>query len=477
MNPIDWTVGKDIKLAEIIDRKALGEICESVHKLFGVSIRILSIEGQLLAGHVSEQPLCALVQKGHDGKLACSNTISAARGKALDGVQPIEHPCFTGAQYTVCSLEYDKRQVGKIIVGPFFPKPIEQTPQTLIDVDHSIDFSNVGDRLRLMPVVPAERAVAIAAHLEKALELILFSGHRALLTSQMHLASVTESYRQLEEQNTKLAESYDRLKELDRLKSNFLATVSHELRTPLTSILGYSEMLVEQIAGPMNDEQTEFVRTIMEKGEQLLSLIRSLLDSSKLESGTLTIHRAAINIADVINNVASTFLPVARKKGIELDCQIAEGLPKIFADAERLRQVFNNLTENAVKFTPEGGRIRLSASMETSQHDDEDDDIGMVLTAGRPTAILVSVADTGIGIPVGERSKIFDAFYQVDGSSTREYGGTGLGLSIVKRIVDLHEGWIAVYSNEAMSKEVMGNDAAPNRGSLFVVRLPVADGV
>jgi signal transduction histidine kinase len=328
-----------------------------------------------------------------------------------------------------------------------------------------------------MPVIPVDRAVAIAAHLERALELILFSGHRALLTSQMHLASVTESYRQLEEQNAKLAESYERLKELDRLQSNFLATVSHELRTPLTSILGYAEMLVEQIAGPMSDEQTEFVRTIMEKGEQLLSLIRSLLDSSKLESGTLTLHRAPTDIAAVVNSVVSTFLPVARKKGIELDFNIAEGLPKIFADAERLRQVFNNLTENAVKFTPEGGRIRISASMETSQPDDEDDDIGLILSAGRPTAILVSVADTGIGIAVSERTKIFDAFYQVDGSSTREYGGTGLGLSIVKRIVDLHEGWIAVYSNESMTKEVMGGGVTTNKGSLFVVRLPVGNGV
>src|SRR5439155_7941591 len=132
------------------------------------------------------------------------------------------------------------------------------------------------------------------------------SGHKALLTSQMHLASMRESYRELREKNERLEEAYERLKELDRLKSNFLATVSHELRTPLTSIMGYGEMLAEGIGGPLNAEQMEFVETIRTKSEQLLGLILSLLDLSKLESGGATVRLARTGIAAVISEAAST---------------------------------------------------------------------------------------------------------------------------------------------------------------------------
>src|SRR5262249_42897400 len=137
-----------------------------------------------------------------------------------------------------------------------------------------------------MPHARTETVGRIADHFKAALDLILFSGHKALITNTMHLASVTESYRQLEEKNLKLQEAVDRLKELDRLKSHLLPTVSHELRTPLTSIIGYSEMLSEGIAGALAPEQKEFVGTIHEKGQQLLSLIMGLLELGKLESGT-----------------------------------------------------------------------------------------------------------------------------------------------------------------------------------------------
>jgi signal transduction histidine kinase len=276
----------------------------------------------------------------------------------------------------------------------------------------------------------------------------------------MHMASVQESFRELTEKNKKLQEAYERLKELDRLKSNFLATVSHELRTPLTSIIGYSEMILEGIAGEINDEQREFLSTIHEKGEQLLELIKSLLDLSKLESGTMSLRRAETDCGKLAEQVVSTLTPAARKRGVVLEAQIGQDLPILFADAGRLRQVLNNLTENALKFTPEGGTVSIGVQRVLL----ESAEVGgfgsaLMATAERP-AIEFSVRDSGIGIPPEQRDRVFDAFYQVDNSSTREVGGTGLGLSIVKRLVDAHDGTIRVEGNEP-------------QGTAFIVTLPI----
>ncbi len=278
----------------------------------------------------------------------------------------------------------------------------------------------------------------------------------------MHLASVRESYRQLEDKTARLQEAFDRLKELDRLKSNFLATVSHELRTPLTSIIGYSEMLSEGLAGEMKPEQDEFVKTIHDNGQNLLSLIMGLLDLSKLESGTMRTKMQSISIEPVIGEVVATLTPTARKKGVNLELKVDKGLAALRGDPERLRQVFLNLTENALKFTPAGGSVTLAAKMVAGEVGDEDDDAGLALLAPTRQRLEVSVADTGIGIPAREREKVFDAFYQVDSSSTREYGGTGLGLSIVKRLVEVHGGTIRIEDNQP-------------KGTVFVVSLPQSE--
>jgi signal transduction histidine kinase len=293
------------------------------------------------------------------------------------------------------------------------------------------------------------------------LDLILFSGHKALLTSQMHLASVRESYRELQDKNHRLQDAYDKLKELDRLKSNFIATISHELRTPLTSIIGYSEMLGEGIAGSLTSDQLEFVNTIREKGEQLLTLIMSLLDLSKLESGSLALVKTDVDVCKTLDDVVSLLKPNATKADVQLAVDApAEGLPTVRGDANRIRQAVLNLAENAVKFTPAGGSVTLSAKVGRQVMDEAEDDIGFALIAPARSVIEIRVADTGIGIPEHEREKIFDPFYQVDSSSTREYGGTGLGLSIVQRLMQAHDGKVSVEPNHP-------------KGSVFILKIPI----
>ena len=203
--------------------------------------------------------------------------------------------------------------------------------------------------------------------------------------------------------------------------------------------------------------------TIHEKGEQLLQLIMSLLDLSKLESGTLSMKRKPTSIATVLGEVVTTITPNARKKGVAIKLETEPKLIELRADPERLRQVFINLCDNALKFTPKGGTITMRARTLLGSAPGGDDDEGFALMAPANAKLEVRVLDTGIGIPPKERQKVFDAFYQVDSSSTREYGGTGLGLSIVKHMVEAMGGEVTVRSTVG-------------KGSAFEVRLPLARG-
>ncbi len=452
-----------VRLEDLVDRDALDELCRSFVVLFGIPVRIYSSDGALLADAAGEQDLCAYVNGTPDGRRACASTVGAVKARDAGASGDVVHPCFTGAAYRIIALEYDGRRVGRIIVGPFLPATVTVVPSSLLGVDPGIDKARATALFAKMPKAKSETITRIAAHLKASLDLIFFNGHKALVTSKMHLASVRESYRQLEDKTARLQEAFDQLKELDRLKSNFLATVSHELRTPLTSIIGYSEMLVEGLAGELSPEQLEFVKTIHVKGNQLLSLIMGLLDLGKLESGTMRIAMVPVHIESVLTEVVSTLTPIARKKGVKLALTAGSNLVELRGDPERLRQVFLNLVENAIKFTPAQGTVTLSAEMVEGdgRHDEQDEQEGLSLLAPVRALVQVRVADTGIGIPERERAKVFDAFYQVDSSSTREYGGTGLGLAIVKRLVLGHGGSIRVEDN------------AP-KGTVFVVLLPQA---
>jgi len=449
-----------VRIEDVVDRDALAEMCRSIQELFGIGVRVYSSEGALLTNIASEVEVCGLVNESSQGRAACGSTVSAA--KSVDPGQDgdIVHQCFTGLAYRIVSLDYENRRVGRIVLGPFAPAGLREPPPLLATSVPKLDVIQATQKLANVPRVKAEALGRIAHHLKTTLELIIFSSHKAFVTSKLHLYSVRESYRALEEKTARLEQALSRLKELDRLKTNFLGTVSHELRTPLTSIIGYSEMLSEGMAGALTEEQSEFVKTIHGKGEQLLALIMGLLDLSKLDSGTMSLRQAPLQIGKTLDEAVSTVAPAAIKKGVELVVEKDETPCEVAGDGERLRQVFVNLTDNAVKFTPKGGKVTLRSQITREDGDDDDDD-GAVLLAPLRRVVQVTVSDTGIGIPASERPRVFDAFYQVDSGSTREYGGTGLGLSIVKRIVEAHGGTVTVTANEPA-------------GTTFVVTLPSA---
>lgn len=452
-------LGPGARLEELIDKEALGEFVKGATELSSLGVKVFDAQGKLLADSATDGAYFEYLRTTRSGRAALEASASAA--KAADpGPEGAEVACATGARYVVFAIESDGHRVGRLILGPVFAPDLQEPPPELVSAGSDVDRARAIEALAALHRVSSADALRFGRHLVKSLDLILYSGYRALLTSNMHLLSVRESFRELETKNRELQVAYDRLKELDRLKSNFLATVSHELRTPLTSIIGYSEMLAEGLAGDLTGEQLEFVQTIREKGEQLLQLIKGLLDLSKLESGTMSLRKQPTDLQKLIRDVEQTMTPAAHKKGILLSTAADSAVPLIHADGERLRQVLLNLVENALKFTPTGGSVSITSALTSMAPKNDNTEGGLVLLGARRPAVEIRVADTGIGIPEAERERVFDAFYQVDSSSTREQGGTGLGLSIVKRLVDGHDGQIRIEDNVP-------------RGAVFVVTLPV----
>lgn len=258
------------------------------------------------------------------------------------------------------------------------------------------------------------------------------------MTSQVHLAAAERSLDANHVRAQALARASAHLNELDTLKRNFLATVSHELRTPLTAMLGFSEVLLEDLAGALNPEQASFVRTIRERGEELLSVISHILEMSELEVGSLGLELTSCSIHPLLDRAVRRVSPVAAQAStrIEIATNAAEA-PRVLVDARKMQQVVEKLLANAVKFSTRGGVVQVRVrtgplrrplSVEARFGEEAHD------------ALVVEIEDNGIGIPDEELLRIFEPFYQVDASSTRVHGGTGLGLSIAKSLIGAHGG-------------------------------------
>jgi len=250
------------------------------------------------------------------------------------------------------------------------------------------------------------------------------------------------------------------LRELDKMKSAFLANMSHELRTPMNAIIGYTDLLIDRLDGPINEEQEKSLKKIAANSRHLLQLINDVLDISKIESGKLKLGLKEIDLKWLIESVIPTFEPLIRQKGLTLTVTIDEGLPLVYGDEDRIRQVLINLLSNAVKFTHKGG---ITITAEPSERG--------IKPGEQPIFAEVCVEDTGIGIKEDDLGRIFDKFVQVDLTAVREYEGTGLGLSIARGLVALHKGMIWATSKYGegskfcftitLKKEILERPAEP----------------
>jgi two-component system sensor histidine kinase BarA len=443
MSPAPSFLQQRLPLGDLLDLRAFSEVCQSFSELYRVGLKVFDEAGNKLVDvKVGNADFCGYIWTKAAGREQCVATVGQVRTDAIDEVaRPVAFACFSGCRYVVQPVLHEGDAIGRVVFGPFVPETLVELPTSLTSISPDFDATQAAAYLQKIRRVPLETAEKILKHFMDLLDVMIFTGHKNLIAAKLHIEAVQESYRELQEKNRLLEESFQRLKELDRLKSNFIATMSHELRTPLTSVIGYSEMMLEGLGGTLSDEQREYLGIIMEKGESLLHLITSILDISKIEAGRVRLVLGDVDAAQLLRDAAATVLPAARKKKVQVVCDPGT-LPHLHADREKLRQCLINLASNAVKFTATGGQVTVGAE---------------VLPGDK---LALRVADTGIGIPTEHLNRIFDVFYQVDGSTTREYGGAGLGLAIVKSFAEAHGGEVKVAST-------------PGQGSTFSLVLPV----
>ena len=223
-------------------------------------------------------------------------------------------------------------------------------------------------------------------------------------------------------------------------KSEFLANMSHELRTPLNAIIGFSEVLLERMFGELNDKQDDYLKDIFSSGKHLLSLINDILDLSKIEAGRMELDVENFDVPSALGNALTLVRERAQRHGIALGLQVAAEVGEMRADERKFKQILLNLLTNAVKFTPDGGKVEVRARL-------------------RDGVLEVAVSDTGIGIAAADQAAVFEEFKQVGRHYTNKQEGTGLGLALTKRFVELHGGTLTL-------------DSEPGRGSTFTFTLP-----
>jgi two-component system phosphate regulon sensor histidine kinase PhoR len=268
------------------------------------------------------------------------------------------------------------------------------------------------------------------------------SGELALLARKLN-----ETSAKLERTVQQLQTEHTELEKLERIRKDFVINVSHELRTPLASIQGYTETLID---GALYDEANNlrFLNIIRHNAERLARLTGDLLSLSRIEMKTQTFQFASYRVNELLRDVLDTIRPIADKKEIALMQELAPAGTEVFCDSEALYQILSNLVDNAVKYTPVGGKITVG--------------INMLLVKPQASMLEIFVRDSGIGIPAEDLPRLFERFYRVDKARSRELGGTGLGLAIVKHLVRTHGGEVRVES------EV-------NKGSTFFFTLPIEE--
>lgn len=235
---------------------------------------------------------------------------------------------------------------------------------------------------------------------------------------------------------------YAAMRDMEQEKAKFVSVVSHELRLPMTSIKGYTDLLLQGMVGPINEQQTQFLEVIRNNVERMQALVSNLSDISRLETGRLRLNRGAFQLSESVAQVMSSLGEKITAKKQTYELNIPDNLPDCYADAKRAAQVLSNLISNAWKYTPEGGHISISAQ-------------------ARDEHVYVEVADTGIGILPADQTKIFTPFFRSEEDAVRQQPGWGLGLHLAKRLVDVMGG-------------SMGFHSKPGAGSTFWFTLPIS---
>jgi len=266
-----------------------------------------------------------------------------------------------------------------------------------------------------------------------------------VIEGQVQLRSMNQT---LDLKLTELSEANIGLYESNRLKGEFLANISHELRTPLNSIIGFAELLQEMAQGDASADpkRLRYLQNILNSGRSLLEMINELLEMAKIEAGRMEVNVEPTSVADLVEGLVTIMRPQAQMRDVALATELAHNLPMVETDPGKLQQILFNFLSNAIKFTPSGGSVTITADRVTRQD--------------KSTGVRLGVRDSGPGIPYDMQDMIFEKFRQLDASHTREHAGTGLGLAICRELAEMLGGSVSLVSE-------------PGRGATFYVELPV----
>jgi signal transduction histidine kinase len=430
---------------------------------------MMNMLGKRLKGVVTAEVLLAFVQSwelhGSDETSICSGTLDLLRaylgerpscvwkstGPGLTKVtergmvemfyagperqSALSRALVSGApEFDVCEISTTSEL--RIDFEGFLHVPIKSHGQVHALLSLAADKKEARDRGFVQPLESLARLMAIALHHGK--------DQQATDSREKRLkAEVDAATRELAQTNHALIERVKELKTLyaelqkrvleltnaNKAKDEFLSVVSHELRTPLTSLNGFLSVVVDEEAGPINEQQKKFLNIAKQSAVRLNAMIADLLDVSRIESGRLQLEMKECSMYEILREVVERVKPAAHEKSLQIRLQANVMLPPVWGDQARLKQVLDNLVSNAVKFTERGGEIDLFA--------EEKGDF-----------IQVSVRDTGPGLTQEEQEKVFDIFYQADTSNRRTAGGAGLGLAICRGIVVMHGGQLHVTSEK-----------------------------
>jgi two-component system chemotaxis sensor kinase CheA len=413
----------------------IGEVCRMTGSSYGAFYIIKKQAGQkFLELHSS-------YARGENGHIATTQRLSL--GEGLPGQCALDHKAIflheIPGDYVRISSSFGEIAPLSLLVQPI---AFEEEVVAVYEIASLKTYSELDLELAeelseslgiLLNNIRGRMKVEELLRISQGLTQELQSQSEELLTQQNELR---DSYDKMERQAQELSIA-------SRYKSEFLANMSHELRTPLSSLLILSQLLADNKEGNLTDKQIEYAESVHTSGQELLNLIDDVLDLSKIESGKLDLQHDSVIIHEITQSLRRVFLPLAERKGLNLNIHINQNLPEhIFTDRQRLMQILKNLLSNAIKFTSKG-EIKLDIQRDPFQ----------------PSMIAFTVEDTGIGIPQDKHEIIFEAFRQADGTTSRKYGGTGLGLSISRKFAALLGGEIRLESSVG-------------KGSRFTLLLP-----
>jgi signal transduction histidine kinase/Na+/proline symporter len=339
------------------------------------------------------------------------------------------------------------------VAGVTPPLPLEVTHHPQLQSVIATPIIQENQMLGVLAAGSVRRKGYFSDKFVEALEALASELALAITNARLY-GEVRELNRTLEEKvharTRELEEANRNLQQLDRLKSQFLANMSHELRTPMNSILGYTQLVLDGVDGPLTEDQGQSLGKVEKNARHLLKLINDILDLSKIEAGRMELDLYPLDLGTLAQEVVDDLRALAEPRGVVCEALLGSGDLRLVADSNKVREVLNNLVNNAIKFTDHG---RVEVRVSPRERD------------ARP-GILTRVRDTGVGIAAEDLSQVFDAFKQLDGSTTRPHGGTGLGLSIAKRLVELHGGaiWAESQVGQGSAFSFWLPTAGPGRG-------------